>query len=57
VKNLLLSIASIEAEGLESVVLAFLFAGESPGLLGIKEDRGLKEEVLIPRIRGYIFHG
>jgi hypothetical protein len=30
VKNLLLSIASIEAEGLESVVLGFLFAEESP---------------------------
>jgi hypothetical protein len=30
VKNLLLSIASIEAEGLESVVFASLLAGESP---------------------------
>jgi hypothetical protein len=28
-----------------------------PALPGIKEDRDLKEEVLIPRIRGHIFHG
>jgi hypothetical protein len=31
VKNLLLSIASVEAEGLESVAWVSFFAGESPG--------------------------
>jgi hypothetical protein len=39
--------------------LGFPFCRGIPwALLGIKEDRGCKkEEVLIPRIRGYIFHG
>src|SRR6266446_2856818 len=38
--------------------LGFPFCRRIPwALLGIKEDRGLKEEVLIPSIRRYIFHG
>jgi hypothetical protein len=45
VKNLLLSIASIEAEGLESVGLGSFFAGESPGRFSeSNEDRGLKSK-------------
>jgi hypothetical protein len=54
----------MEAEGLESVVLGFPFAGESPGHfleskeVGIKEDRDLiKGQVLISFTRRYIFHG
>src|ERR1700730_7708519 len=38
--------------------LSSFFAGESPGrFLESKKIEAYKEEVLIPNIRGYIFHG